>query len=94
MRPANGLAIAPELWLSGLAATALVPTAFALCRFAAGLGDNERRFFSGGHRTHIFDIVIMLLAIYLTAAGNWCLMYRRRLSSYGRLIIFQSDPGN
>jgi hypothetical protein len=54
--------------LFGLSIAALVPTAFALCRFAAGSGDDERRFFSGGHRTHLFDIVTMLLAICLTAA--------------------------
>ena len=54
--------------LFGLATLALVPTGFELCRFALSSGDNEHRFFSGGYRTYIFDIVIMLLAICLTVA--------------------------
>ncbi len=52
----------------GLAAIALVPTGFELCRFALSSGDNEHRFFSGGYRTYICDIVIVLLAICLTVA--------------------------
>ncbi len=54
--------------LFGFATLALVPTAFELCRFALSSGDNEHRFFSGGYRTYIFDIVIMWLAICLTVA--------------------------
>ncbi len=52
----------------GLATLALVPTGFELCRFALSSGDNEHRFFSGGYRTWIFDLIIMLLAICVTVA--------------------------
>ncbi len=52
----------------GLAALALVPTGFELCRFALTSGDKEHRFFSGGYRTWVFDLMIMLLAICLTVA--------------------------
>ncbi len=54
--------------LFGLAALALVPTGFELCRFALSSGNNEHRFFSGGYRSWIFDLIIMLLAICLTVA--------------------------
>lgn len=54
--------------LFALAMVALAPTGFALCRFALSSGDNEHRFFSGGYRTWVFDIVTMLLAICLTVA--------------------------
>ncbi len=57
-----------SLALFGLAALALVPTGFELCRFALSPADNGHRFFSGGFRTWIFDLTIMLLAICLTAA--------------------------
>ncbi len=52
----------------GLAALAFVPTGFELCRFAVSSADHEHRFFSGGHRTYLFDLIIMLLAICLTVA--------------------------
>ncbi len=73
-----------SLTLFGLAALVLVPTGFELCRFALGSGDNEHRFFSGGYRTWIFDIVIMLLAICLTVAT---IHFQRSsgLFCYGRL---------
>ncbi len=51
-----------------LATVALAPTGFELCRFALSSGDNEHRFFSGGYRTWISDLMIMLLAICLTVA--------------------------
>ncbi len=54
--------------LFGLATVALAPTGFELCRFALSSGDNEHRFFSGGYRAWIFDLIIMLLAICLTVA--------------------------
>ena len=54
--------------LFGLATVALVPTGSELCRFALSSGDNEHHFFSGGYRACIVDIMIMVLAICLTAA--------------------------
>ncbi len=54
--------------LFGLAALALVPTGFELCRYAFSSGDYEHRFFSGGYRSWILYLVIMLLAICLTVA--------------------------
>lgn len=54
------------LW--GLAMIAFVPTGFDLCRIALGSGGNEHRLFSGGYRAYLSDIVIMFVAICLTAA--------------------------
>ncbi len=73
-----------SLTLFGLAALAVVPTGFELCRFALSSGDGEHRLFSGGYRTWIFDIVIMLLAICLTVAT---IHFQRSsgLFCYGRL---------
>ncbi len=70
--------------LFGLAAVALAPTGFELCRFALSSGDNGHRFFSGGYRTYLFDIVIMLLAICLTAATAH-IQHSSRLLCDGRL---------
>jgi hypothetical protein len=68
----------------GLAMCALVPTGFELCRFAVSSEENEHHFFSGGYRTYIFDIVIMLLAICLTV-GTVTFHHSSRLFCDGRL---------
>ncbi len=70
--------------LFGLATVALAPTGFELCRFALSSRDNEHRFFSGGYRTWIFDVIIMLLAIGLTAA-TIRFQHSSRLFCNGRL---------
>jgi hypothetical protein len=67
-----------------LATCALVPTGFESCRFALGSEDNKHRFFSGGYRTYIFDIVIMLLAICLTV-GTVTFHHSSQLFCNGRL---------
>ena len=54
--------------LFGIAVVALAPTGFEFCRSALGSGDDGHRLFSSSYRVYIFDIVILLLAICLTAA--------------------------
>ena len=67
-----------------IATAALVPTGFELCRLAIGSRKNEHRFFAGGYRTYILDIMIMLLAVCLTA-GTVTLQHSSRLLCNGRL---------
>jgi hypothetical protein len=54
--------------LLGIAAATLAPIGFELCRFAFRSAVQEHRFFSRGFRGYIFDLLSMLLAIFLMAA--------------------------